>query len=56
MSATPESQPAEQAQQQQGVQIPEWVLNLVGRQALELEILRQQLAAGQTGITPAVAE
>jgi len=42
MSATPAPEPQ---QEQQGVQIPEWIIQVVGRQQLELEILRQQLAA-----------
>lgn len=40
MNTTPEEQQSE-------IRIPDWIINVIGRQQLELEILRQQLAAIQ---------
>ncbi len=46
-----ETPQAPQAQpQQEEVRLPEWIVNLIGRQALELEILRQQISATQAQV------
>lgn len=47
---TPQAPPAQL--QQEDVRIPEWIVNLIGRQSLELEILRQQLTASQAQPSP----